>query len=225
MNDSKLFKDIIRDLRTSRGLTLEKLAEDLDVNYQTIRGWERGADIKLTNLISLSEYFGCDIDYLTGRIKEETHAIKTACKVTGLSEAAVKKLKGKAPTKALSQLIESRGFVEFMTAYASFLYLLDRMKHISPDYGIWTSYRQRADGSIVMSDDEAVHHYMNKASMALSYICEDTYNRKVKERNLRPNPCDEEDMLEQIKANNEEIKYLQGENEYLLSEINKPPYD
>lgn len=229
MNDSKLFKDIIKDLRISRGLTLEKLAEDLNVNYQTIRGWERGVDIKLTNLIALSEYFDCDLDYLTGRMKEETHAIKTACDVTGLSEKAIKKIKHKGiqkvSTKALSHLIESRGFDQFMTAYTSFLDLLDRMKHISPDYGLWTSYRQRADGSVVMSDDEAVHHYMNKASMALSYICEETYNRKIKEKNLRPNSYDYEDMLSQIEANKQEIKYLQEENEYLKAQFDEPQDD
>ena len=160
----------IKELRISHGYkSRQAFADALHVDMSVVKSWEREKNPslpQLNNLIAMCDLFECDLDHLIGRLEEETHSIKTACEVTGLSEAAIKRLRGsrsknkifarEVSVKALSHLIESSGFVEFMTAYASFLDLLGKMKHTDPFYGLWTSYRQRADGRVVMSADDAV---------------------------------------------------------------------
>lgn len=224
----------IKELRISHGYkSRQAFADALHVDMSVVKSWERENNPslpQLNNLIAMCDLFECDLDHLIGRLEEETHSIKTACEVTGLSEAAVKRLRGskslikktfhrEVSVKALSHLIESSGFVEFMTAYASFLDLLGKMKHTDPFYGLWTSYRQRADGRVVMSADDAVHHYMNKASMALNFICENAYNQKIKEDGIRPRSMDYEDLIAEIEATEQEINYLKGEKEYLEKKL------
>lgn len=217
---NKAFADRLSAERKKKKLTQDQLAEILNVNPQVISNWERCRAIPdIRTMIELADIFRCDLDYLTGRIEEHTHDISQVCRITGLSEEAVKRIKGKVPTDALSHLIVSRGFVEFMTAYNSFLDLLSKMNHTDPEYGLWTTYRQRADGKVVMSNDDAVHHFMNKASMALNYICEEAYNQRIKEGKIRPHQRDYKELMAEIKATEQEIIYLQGEKEYLEKEI------
>lgn len=60
----KLFK-----LRKDRGLSQEKLAEQLNVSRQAISKWESGIAVpELEKLIVISNYFGVSVDYL---LKEE----------------------------------------------------------------------------------------------------------------------------------------------------------
>lgn len=228
-NDSKnrsetkwqwIFVERLVKERKKKGWSQEKLAEAVGKETATVSSWEQFRAIPPFDvMVKLSQLFDCDLDYLTGRIDEETHSIKTACEVTGLSPNAIKKLRGKVPTNALTHLIESHGFIKFMTAYNAFLDLLGKMKHIDPQYGLWTTYRQRADGSVVMSNDDAVHHFMQKSAAELTQICEDAYERKVKKDRIRPNNLDYEDLIAQIEATEQEIKYLQNEKDYLLNEI------
>ena len=67
---------------------------------------------KVDNICSL---LGCDIDYLTGRIDEETHDVKFICEYTGLSESAVNMLHS----------IKSDGFKDDKTLYVLNLLLSD----------------------------------------------------------------------------------------------------
>ncbi len=215
-----VFVDRLVEERKKKGWSQEKLAEAVGKETSTVSTWEQHRAIPPFDvMVKLSQLFDCDLDYLTGRIDKETHALKTACEVTGLSPTAIKKIKGKVSSNALTHLIESHGFIKLMTAYSAFLDLLGKMKHIDPQYGVWTTYRQRADGSVVMSNDDAVHHFMQMAASELTQICEDTYKRKVKEDRIRPNTLDYEDLIAQIEATEQEIKYLQNEKEYLIKEI------
>lgn len=212
----------IKELRIQHGYkSRQAFADDLHVDMSVVKSWEREKNPsmpQLNSLIAMCDLFKCDLDYLVGRIEEHTHAVKTACEVTGLSEKAVKRIKGKVSTEALSHLIESTGFLDLMTSYSFFLELLGNMKNLDLD-GPWRTFRQRADGKVVMSNDAAVHHYMNETVSKLNYICESDYNRTVKEKKLRPNPLDYDDLIAEIRATEQEIEYLTGEKEYLEKEV------
>lgn len=66
----KLFK-----LRKDRGLSQEKLAEQLNISRQAISKWESGTTVpELEKLIIISNYFGVSVDYL---LKEEQETKET----------------------------------------------------------------------------------------------------------------------------------------------------
>ena len=66
----KLFK-----LRKDRGLSQEKLAEQLNISRQAISKWESGTAVpELEKLIIISNYFGVSVDYL---LKEEQETKET----------------------------------------------------------------------------------------------------------------------------------------------------
>ncbi len=61
------FPERIKDLRDEKGISQERLADELGVSHGTISLWETGKrEPKLSNLILLAEYFGVSIDYLAG---------------------------------------------------------------------------------------------------------------------------------------------------------------
>lgn len=61
---------------------------------RTYQKWERGEErINSSALIKLAEFYGVSCDYLLGLIEETNHDIKFIHDETGLTEAAIKKLK------------------------------------------------------------------------------------------------------------------------------------
>ena len=61
------FTERIKYLREEKGISQEKLADQLGVSHGIISFWETGKrEPKLSNLILLAEYFGVSIDYLAG---------------------------------------------------------------------------------------------------------------------------------------------------------------
>jgi transcriptional regulator with XRE-family HTH domain len=61
------FAERFKYLREEKGLSQERLADDLGVSHGIISFWETGKrEPKLSNLILIAEYFGVTIDYLAG---------------------------------------------------------------------------------------------------------------------------------------------------------------
>lgn len=62
------FPSRLKELRTSRGLTLEQLGKEVGSTRATIGNFENGNKTpSLDLLIKLAEYFNVSIDYLAGR--------------------------------------------------------------------------------------------------------------------------------------------------------------
>ena len=58
----------LRELRNTKGLTQNELAEKLNVSGQTILNWENGIyEPKINQLIQLADIFNVSIDYLVDR--------------------------------------------------------------------------------------------------------------------------------------------------------------
>lgn len=72
------FSDRLKDLRNSKGLTQQDLADILKVERPTIAGYEtKGKQPDYEKLLILSEYFNVSIDWLLGNseIKEQAEKI------------------------------------------------------------------------------------------------------------------------------------------------------
>lgn len=62
------FSDRLKELRTSKGLTMEQLGKELDSTKGTISNYENGnKKPSLDMLIKIADYFNVSIDYLVGR--------------------------------------------------------------------------------------------------------------------------------------------------------------
>ena len=61
------FKDILKELRTDRGLSHRSLSEAIGYSYSAISKWELGKQKPtLDALIAMSRYFNVTIDFLAG---------------------------------------------------------------------------------------------------------------------------------------------------------------
>lgn len=66
----------IKELRTERGLTQKQLAEKIGVKNYTVANWEQGRTVPaIEDLIELSDFFECSIDFLIGRTDETGNII------------------------------------------------------------------------------------------------------------------------------------------------------
>lgn len=62
------FSERLKELRTSKGLTMEQLAKEIDSTRGTISNFEnKNKKPSLDMLIKLADYFDVSIDYLVGR--------------------------------------------------------------------------------------------------------------------------------------------------------------
>ena len=64
---NQTFGKRLLELRTEKGLSQKKLAQEIDVGKSIISSWERGeSEPSLSKLISIARYFEVTIDYLAG---------------------------------------------------------------------------------------------------------------------------------------------------------------
>lgn len=69
-----IFKDVLKQLRTERGITQEELAHYLNVTRPTIAGYEtKSKEPDYKTLILISKYFNVSIDYLLTGESFENH--------------------------------------------------------------------------------------------------------------------------------------------------------
>ena len=61
------FAERLKDLRLSKGLTIEKLAKEVKIGSSSLSRWENcQAYVKGYQLVILAKYFDVSIDYLMG---------------------------------------------------------------------------------------------------------------------------------------------------------------
>lgn len=86
----------IRKLREETSTPQQKIADLLGVTRQSLSLYEKGErTINVEALGKLAEFFNVSADYLLGLsdVKSTEQDMKTACKVTGLSEKAINNIK------------------------------------------------------------------------------------------------------------------------------------
>ena len=95
MDNKKIFADRLVELRESRGVSQQTLADDLEITRQSLSLYEKAKrTINIDLLVKIAKYFNVSTDYLLGLNDNATTDIelKAVCDYTGLSEEAVKKL-------------------------------------------------------------------------------------------------------------------------------------
>ena len=61
------FAEVLKSLRIDNNLSQTGLSQAVGISQSIIARWEKGERVPtLDNLIILSKYFGCTIDYLAG---------------------------------------------------------------------------------------------------------------------------------------------------------------
>ena len=185
-----IFADRLKKEREKRNLSQAKLAEELGYETATIASWEQcRVPPPFKMMVKLCEMFNCDLDYLTGRINEPTHDIKTVHEITGLSVEAICKLqkmntiKGKPsiiadrlfnlyPGETLSKVIEHEKYKELLSYLQS---LMDRYKAIE-QYWYFINDQSIGIGELVRFDtnlDSLFDMTQYKASSLFSEILAD----------------------------------------------------
>lgn len=94
----------IRDMRKKHNLTQTRLAEEIDrlcndddkesfMSQSTVSGWENGTTLPpLSKLLALASIFDCDVSYLLCDYDEEKKEVSDVSKLTGLSEASLRRI-------------------------------------------------------------------------------------------------------------------------------------
>ena len=63
----EIFAERLKELRTEKGLSIQKLSQETKIGVASICRWENcQADVKGSQLITLAKYFSVTIDYLMG---------------------------------------------------------------------------------------------------------------------------------------------------------------
>ena len=93
-NNRPNFQSRLKEIRKERGYKKQQdLADALYRSIDTIQNWEQGKTLPtMGDFIELCNFFNCDADYLLGRIDEKTHALASACELTGLEEKTVERV-------------------------------------------------------------------------------------------------------------------------------------
>lgn len=91
MDNKKIFADRLVELRESRGISQQVLADDLEITRQSLSLYETAKrTINIDLLVKIAKYFNVSTDYLLGLNDNATTDIelKAVCDYTGLSEEA-----------------------------------------------------------------------------------------------------------------------------------------
>ena len=218
MRDSKLYTKI-RDLRTQRGWTQEKLAEMLVVNPQAVKAWEsptKRALPKLDKLLAMCELFDCDLDHLTGRLEESTHDIHFVHEYTGLSEEAIKKTSS-LMAEVLSHMIETDNFEKLIDSYGIFLDLLHQLD--VDDVSQLSAFELQQKGNVVLSTNEAINHFKQKVTLAMEHICDTDHMTRLSQLEYKKDITDLDSLKREIRSTKGEIAYLTEHLEFLEGEV------
>ena len=139
-------------------ITQADLAEKMGKSEKTIMNWEQGQSTpSVHELMKLAKIYGCDMDYLTGRLDQKTHDIHFIHDQTGLSEKAIEKLlkigftdRATGNAQALSFLIED----------PDFSYLLALMSQTAqgeiPAFSVGNAYIHTEKRAVINSETRAI---------------------------------------------------------------------
>ena len=116
MNVALTIQEKLKDLRTSRGLNLEQLAEQTGISRSALGQYETDEykDISHTNIVALAKFYGVSTDYLLGMTENKSHSNADLADLH-LSDDMIELLKsGQINTRLLCELTVHRDFVKLL---------------------------------------------------------------------------------------------------------------
>lgn len=81
-----MFGEKIQRLRKVNGLSQEELATKINVSRQAISKWETGAIPDIDNIVKLSTFFDCSLDYLMNNDVDDVDYCKTSERIEPLKK-------------------------------------------------------------------------------------------------------------------------------------------
>lgn len=115
-----IFKNTLRTLRTSQGLTQEELAKRLKISRSTIGMYEKGArepDFETLELIA--DFFNVDINYLLGRSNKTTYIPSSTSRKSTVINVYVRVAAG-IPLEMIEDIIDTEEIPEAMAKTGEF---------------------------------------------------------------------------------------------------------
>lgn len=126
------FKNILKSLRNSRGLTQDELSKQLNISRSTIGMYESGArepDFETLELIA--DYFNVDTDYLLGRTTKTTYIPQTHPKAVTIN--VLGRVAAGIPIEAITDIIDTEEITEEMARTGEFFGLRIKGDSMAPD--------------------------------------------------------------------------------------------
>lgn len=126
------FKRVFKQERIKAGYTQESFAISFGVSLDTVRNWEQGRTVpEIKTLEALCAEFGCEPDYLLGRMQHSTHDEQFICSATGLNEDSVANLhrlsKDRATMAVINHLLSNTGLLkQLVLFFAAEFFDIDR---------------------------------------------------------------------------------------------------
>ena len=116
MEERKIANKRIEELRKSFVLSQKDFGAKIGVNRSMVNNWEQGTPIKSDDLTEISKVFGVSADWLLGLSDYPTinEDMKTAIKVTGLSQKAIVKIGQFMHKSALSSFLEESALYDLI---------------------------------------------------------------------------------------------------------------
>ena len=169
MEERKIVNRRIEELRLSLDLSQKDFGAKIGVNRSMVNNWEQGTPIKSDNLTEISKVFGVSADWLLGLSDHPTinEDMKTAIKVTGLSQKAIEKISRFMHKSALSAFLEESALYDLIQNV--FLYrdeltaIKDVMKSLKQEY----DYRKSINFGVWFNDARLRRHGFRDAITAL----------------------------------------------------------
>lgn len=117
MNCKLTIQEILKDLRTEKGLSLEELQEKTGISKSALGSYESNdfKDITHTAIVKLAEFYGVSTDYILGLTENRTEG-NTPVSELKLDDDTIKILKsGNINNRLLCEMIKHPDFWKFMS--------------------------------------------------------------------------------------------------------------
>lgn len=128
-----IFKNTLRALRTSQGLTQEELAKRLKISRSTIGMYEKGArepDFETLELIA--DFFNVDINYLLGRSNKTTYIPSSTSRKSTIINVYGRVAAG-IPLEMIEDIIDTEEIPEEMAKTGEFFGLVIKGNSMVPN--------------------------------------------------------------------------------------------
>lgn len=120
--------NILKNLRTRKGVYQKDVAAFLDIDRTTYVKWENGnTEPNQDALIKLAEYFNVSVDYLLGNSPKETTEKKKGIKIPVLG-----RVQAGIPVDAIEEIIDYEEITEEMAAQGDYFGLVIRGQSMMP---------------------------------------------------------------------------------------------
>lgn len=126
------FQNILKSLRSTKGLTQDELSKQLNISRSTIGMYEKGArepDFETLELIA--DYFNVDTDYLLGRTTKTTYIPSPALR-KGVSINVLGRVAAGIPIDAIEEVIDTEEITEEMAKTGEFFGLKIKGNSMEP---------------------------------------------------------------------------------------------